>query len=163
MFHFRLLHSVPGENPASSAGAQGARQPALPAQRSPRRSLWPRPPDPPSPLPIGLPSPRRVQSQRLAPNSNRCFHLNREGAASALRAELLTPGASRTQLGWATWSQAKATAGGSEECGGGGRGQSPSLEQGAGGGRRWASLWLFPVRTWVASGGAVESLVTGLG
>lgn len=43
MFHFRLLRSVPGENPVSSAGAQGAGQPALPAPRSPRSSPWPRP------------------------------------------------------------------------------------------------------------------------
>lgn len=158
VFHFRLFHSVPGESPLPSAGAPGARQPALPAPRSPRPPLWPRP-APPSPMPIGLPSRRRVQSQRLAPNSNRCFHLNREGAAAALRAEQLTPGTSRAQRGWATWSPARATAGGSEGCGGAGRGQSPSLEQGAGGGRKWASLWLFQVRTWVASGRAVDPLV----
>lgn len=43
-------------------------------------ALGPAPPSL-SRLPIGLPPQDRVQSQRFAPNLNRCFHLNRANAA----------------------------------------------------------------------------------
>lgn len=98
---FRLFHGAPGGSPASSAGAPRARRPrSCPAGPAP--SLWPRPRPalaPPSRLPIGPLWRRPVQSQRLAPNSNGCFHLNPEGAAGAFRAERRTRGASRTRLG----------------------------------------------------------------
>ena len=112
---------------ASSADAP---EPAWPSPSAPPRGARPlllRPP-----IPIGLPPLPCAQSQRLAPNLNRCYHLNLEGAAAAaFRARAANAGHLRDVSG-----QGQRATGEGEGEGGGSGDWGPRRRWGRAGGLR---------------------------
>lgn len=124
--HFIPVGAVEAEDPqvAVFRGCTGA-SPAEPVRPAPPRPAEPVPACSALSFPIGLPPLPCAQSQRSAPNLNRCYRLNLEGAAAAFRARAANAGHLRDASGQGQRATGEGEGGRSGDWGHGGGGGGP--------------------------------------